>query len=233
MKCTACGSLSFAETPDSGELGKVYDESWQSSDDLSSLATGSTDALIGNSLLDAFQWRPIPDAVCLDNGAGHGHFTKTLIERGCQHVYAFEPYGTKPNWLDMDWIRDADKLPTQKFDWVFLIEVVEHMLDPVAELQRIRTLLAPGGQLVLTTPNASGIRARLQKFEWREAQNPTHINLFSPSSLEICLRRAGFTETSRNFQPVRYLAKGLQAQILYLLQRIGMDGGLRYIARNS
>lgn len=232
-KCRGCGSLSYFKTPDPTELSRVYDEFWKSSDHDSILATGSTDKLIGDSLLDAFGWRSATGEACLDYGAGHGYFASTLSERGCKDVHAFEPYGPKPKWLDATWICNPEDLQEHRFDWVFLIEVVEHMLDPVAELRRIRTLLAPSGQLVLTTPNARGIRARLDGFQWREAQNPTHINLMSAPALEACLEQAGFSAVHRNHGPVRYIARGIRARAQFMLQRLGIDGGLRFVARPS
>jgi SAM-dependent methyltransferase len=42
------------------------------------------------------------------------------------------------------------------FDAVFCTEVLEHLKDPVRCLREIRRVLAPGGRLTLSVPNASG-----------------------------------------------------------------------------
>lgn len=229
-KCRGCGTISFVDTPDASALSQVYDQSWNDDGADDSLATGSTDQAIANSLLDAFNWSPSDGEFCLDYGAGHGHFSKALMDSGSSSVHAFEPFGVKPEWLDVMWIKNTNDLPRQTYRWIFLIEVLEHMLDPVSELREIRQLLTPDGQLILTTPNAGGVRARLDGFDWREAQNPTHINLFSNSALVSCLQAAGFDRLDRNYGPVTYLATGPRAAALKVLQRLGLDGGLRFTA---
>ncbi|MCC7222023.1 MAG: methyltransferase domain-containing protein, partial [Candidatus Contendobacter sp.] len=106
-------------------------------------------------------------------------------------------------------------------------------LNPQKQLEKIRRSLAPGGKLIVTTPNAKGWRAKIDNFSWREANNPTHINLFSESALKSCLAKAGFTGVKRIFQPVTYKATGLKALALSMTQRLGIDGGLRFVAVNG
>ena len=42
------------------------------------------------------------------------------------------------------------------FDYVFCTEVLEHLTDPARCLRELRRVLAPGGRLTLSVPNASG-----------------------------------------------------------------------------
>ena len=41
----------------------------------------------------------------------------------------------------------------QKFDVVILPEILEHTFDPVYVLRRVSSLLKPGGEVIITTPN--------------------------------------------------------------------------------
>lgn len=41
---------------------------------------------------------------------------------------------------------------TERFDWVLSISTIEHSVDPVAALDHLRSLLAPGGLLFVTIP---------------------------------------------------------------------------------
>jgi len=75
------------------------------------------------------------------------------------------------------------------------------------------------------------LRSRLNGSNWREIQNPTHINLFSYQGLKRLLEQAGFTEVVRLYKPVSYNQSGLRALALALTQLIGIDGGLRILAR--
>lgn len=95
----------------------------------------------------------------LDAGAGTGHFSKLLSERGAKLVSmdlgerllarVREKCVTEVvvgSVLDLPF-------PAARFDLVFCTEVIEHTTDPgraVAELSRV---LAPGGRLVVTVPN--------------------------------------------------------------------------------
>jgi 2-polyprenyl-6-hydroxyphenyl methylase/3-demethylubiquinone-9 3-methyltransferase len=42
------------------------------------------------------------------------------------------------------------------FDLITCLEVIEHVADPAAFLQALARRLAPGGLLILSTPNATG-----------------------------------------------------------------------------
>ena len=60
---------------------------------------------------------------------------------------------------------DAAELPEGAFDAVVLGDVIEHLPDPAAALERIRSLLAPGGVLHLAAarrgqPGGAGAGAR-------------------------------------------------------------------------
>ena len=77
-----------------------------------------------------------------------------------------------------------------EFDVVTAIEVLEHTLEPLAELRRIRKLLRPGGLLFLTTGNAAPFASDLLR--WSYIIPEIHISFFEPSTLEYALRAAGF-----------------------------------------
>jgi SAM-dependent methyltransferase len=50
----------------------------------------------------------------------------------------------------------TELLHGRSFDTIICAELVEHLEDPYDFLRRIRTLLAPHGRLILTTPNPLG-----------------------------------------------------------------------------
>lgn len=229
--CDACGSYGYVNDPTPAELSRVYESAWQDAETSGSYAAGSTDENIARSLLDAVGFWP-EGSKCLDYGGGKGSLTRVLAERGCQHLTVFEPFGQNPGIQSVNWISDLREIEGERFDWIFMVEVLEHLLDPLEELARLRRLLSPGGRIVITTPNACGWRARLDGFKWREAQNPTHINLFTTKTLQSSLAKAGYSESKRILRPVTYRAKGLRALALALTQRMGVDGGLRFVATN-
>lgn len=82
------------------------------------------------------------------------------------------------------------------FDAVTLSHVLEHVHDPVKLLMDCHSLLKPGGFLWLETPNIASVGYDLYGRFWRGLEAPRHLVLFSRSSLELCLRNAGFERFS-------------------------------------
>jgi SAM-dependent methyltransferase len=69
--------------------------------------------------------------------------------------------------------------------------LIEHLNDPGSFLAEAERVLAPGGILILTTPNADGFQARLLGPRWRSAIYD-HLYLFSLRSLGALLESRGF-----------------------------------------
>ena len=112
-----------------------------------------------------------------------------------------------------------------------MIEVVEHLTDPVVQLKKICKKLNNDGWLFITTPNTKGINATLNGEKWKESNNPTHINLFSYEGISELLFKAGFKEIIRIKGTVNYKSSFLSSRLLNLAQLLQIDGGLRVIAR--
>lgn len=216
------------------DLDKLYEIAWQEEGESGVYATGSTTQKIAKSIVTLSKVSNLENPKCLDYGGGHGALAKELARGGIQGVTVFEPYGKKADIEGVLWVDSLDYLgPEEKFDVIFMIEVIEHLLDPINELKRIKSLLSKGGKIIITTPNTRGWRARIGKGMWREAQNPTHINLFSPKSLKLCLKESGFDSISRSFSPLPFHTKGLIKAFLFVTQIFGIDGGIRITAINN
>lgn len=69
----------------------------------------------------------------------------------------------------------AIDLPTGAYDLVVLSHVFEHLDDPITALRRLRSLLAPGGRLVLIYPNPESLGARIFGPAWFHWDPPRHL----------------------------------------------------------
>jgi len=91
-------------------------------------------------------------------------------------------------------------LPEGSFDLVVMLQLIEHVTDPVALARRVHRLLRPGGVFVIETPDLEGLDHRLfQGRWWGHYHFPRHFHLFSTESLSRMLRGAGF-EIARSEQ---------------------------------
>jgi len=80
-----------------------------------------------------------------------------------------------------------------QFDFIYSSEVIEHIGDPVAVLAAIKTMLAPGGVVWLTTPDAGHPRVPRDLLGWKELDPPDHVSLFSRRNLTAALGRCGLS----------------------------------------
>jgi SAM-dependent methyltransferase len=92
-------------------------------------------------------------------------------------------------------------------DAVTLMEVIEHLENPRHVLREIGAMLRPGGILILTTPNASGVYSRVRFFftgehamfndaayEWSG-----HITPVTAWTLDKAFRDTGFETVERTY----------------------------------
>jgi len=75
---------------------------------------------------------------------------------------------------------------------ITMVHAIEHVPDPISHLRQCHHVLQPGGRLVLTTPNFSGLMSRLFADHWMALEPPRHLWLFTPETLRACVELAGF-----------------------------------------
>ena len=76
------------------------------------------------------------------------------------------------------------------FDIVTLIDVIEHVDDPLGLLGMCRRHLAPGGRLVVVTPDLGSVAARVLGARWWH-RRLAHVSYFDRGTLTAALRRSG------------------------------------------
>lgn len=141
-----------------------------------------------------------PSGRLLDYGAGAGGFARFMAGRGFEAV-GLEPYslGTTLEEPHLRLVRAPlakVKGELGQFDVITMWHVLEHLERPVPLLEELRSLLAPGGVLVVSVPNFASWQSELFKGGWFHLDPPRHLLQFDPATLEACLRRAGFTVSS-------------------------------------
>ncbi len=77
------------------------------------------------------------------------------------------------------------------FDVIVMLDVIEHLPDPVDMLRLLGRHLAPSGIVVITTGDFGSLVARLSGKRWRLMTPPQHLWFFTPDSLARMARSAG------------------------------------------
>lgn len=92
----------------------------------------------------------------------------------------------------------------KKFDLIICSEVLEHLFDPEAVLDKLKSYLKPGGQMLLTTPNILHLYLRLKflggEFNYEEegVMSRSHLHFFTHDSFLTMLRGLNFTVVKEN-----------------------------------
>lgn len=116
--------------------------------------------------------------------------------------------------------RFADFAPAQAFDLVIMLNFIEHVADPVGTLRQAAGLLAPGGRILVKTPNHDALDARLfRRLSWGGYHTPRHFVLFDARSMRQACRAAGLRVLD-----FRYVqgAPFWSVSVLDLLRRAGL-----------
>jgi 2-polyprenyl-3-methyl-5-hydroxy-6-metoxy-1,4-benzoquinol methylase len=84
--------------------------------------------------------------------------------------------------------------PSESFDVVTLMDVIEHVPNPSGLVSEIFRVLRPGGVLFILTPNFSSFFVWLYGLEAYGVWPEHHVVYFQPSTIESLLRRVGFAK---------------------------------------
>ena len=109
-------------------------------------------------------------------------------------------------------------LGLQPAELIIAGEIIEHLDDSGSFLEGLHSLTDPGGKLVVTTPNASGLlNAGAAALAGYEVNHPDHVTLYSCYTLTNLLRRHGWeTEQVATYVPVLKEFEALKGKVKLL-----------------
>lgn len=109
-------------------------------------------------------------------------------ERGLEMLARALP---KSRLIRADIGKEVPEDERNRYQLVVAGEVLEHVPNADAFLRGCTALLAPGGRLCVTVPNACCPKIGLRALAGRESVHPDHRVYYSPRTLERTLRGAG------------------------------------------
>ncbi|SJM96173.1 3-demethylubiquinone-9 3-methyltransferase [Crenothrix polyspora] len=149
---------------------------------------------------------PQPSSL-LDIAAGSGALTLRLQDIGhkmaaCDYVADNFRLMNTVDFTQVDLNKNFSKRFNTLFDGILAIEIIEHIENPRHVIREIFASLAPGGKLILSTPNIDNpvslaLFVRFGCFQWfaeENYQNDGHITPISQYSMRTFLEESGFVD---------------------------------------
>jgi 2-polyprenyl-3-methyl-5-hydroxy-6-metoxy-1,4-benzoquinol methylase len=205
-RCDRCGFGQPEALPAlSGYFDRMYDQHWSEEWIVQEYESRCKDLVFRTVLADLRRWRTTTGRRLLDVGAHVGKFLAMAAADGWQvegielnprtAAFAAARTGAPVHRVNLDVFAATGA----RFDVVTLIDVLEHIPEPVRMLRKLRTLVVPGGLVVVKVPRGPGQlgkeRARAwfrSGYEIELATNLAHVNQFDAVSLERALQEADF-----------------------------------------
>ncbi len=192
VRCQECGHMQLARLPAPSDLSSAYADA-ESGDYIAEEAGQRATARV---TLDRIERRSPPGRLLdvgswvgylLDEARGRGWSTVGIEPSSFASAYARDRFG-----LDVrtEELHDAEIAP-RSCDAVVLCDVIEHIPDPGAALDRIAGLCRPDAVLYLALPDAGSRVAALLGSRWWSVL-PTHVQYFTRRSLRTLLARHGW-----------------------------------------
>ncbi|HEU5188010.1 MAG TPA: class I SAM-dependent methyltransferase, partial [Candidatus Saccharimonadales bacterium] len=157
-----------------------------------------------NSWVHLFDFVP-KDSRVLDVGCSSGNFGEVLInEKQCEvvgldiDVPDIAEAGKKLTAAYVRNIEQEDIADLGTFDVVMFVDVLEHLLDPIAALEKVKKQLKKGGRVAFSIPNMAHISVRLQLLEGFFEYTPigvldrTHLHYYDELEVKQIFNQSGF-----------------------------------------
>ncbi|HEX6367299.1 MAG TPA: class I SAM-dependent methyltransferase [Longimicrobium sp.] len=210
VRCRACGFAQPEALPSLPDyFGRMYDQRWSDEWMEAEFRDGTKDLIFREVVARLSERIPTNRRTLLDLGAHVGRLIQVAAEAG------WRAEGVELNPRTSAYAARATGLPVHRADLrdlvaegrryaaVTLIDVLEHIAEPVDALQGVRSVLEPGGWIAVKVPHGPNqlikerIRGRvLRGYRPTVADNLVHVSHFTPGSLRMALERAGYMDVS-------------------------------------
>jgi SAM-dependent methyltransferase len=205
--CDACGFAQPAALPSLPRFfDRLYDQRWSDEWVASEFQSPVKDVIFRQILKGLGERLAADRRRLLDVGAHAGRFLRAARDAGWSveglelnpktAAYAAAMSGVAVHQGNVHTVDTGGR----RFDAIAITDVLEHVPEPIAVLKRIRALLDAGGWVAVKVPNGAAQRRKEQArarlipgYRATLADNLVHVNHFSPASLRLALRLAGFS----------------------------------------
>jgi SAM-dependent methyltransferase len=204
VRCSACGSLMTARQAPAAQVQTLYDALYTAGA-YQDYRKAHASALTGRRPVTSYQRhlfhrvrKHLPGRRAAEIGGGVGVFGQSVVRAGFTYRnfdVSIEAAGLAERLGLSSVVFPAGEVPPLEqgsVDVVVMWEVLEHVWNAAEILRVVHAALAPGGCLLMSTPNLHR-HGYLESLSTAGVSSPPiHINFFSRASLAVCLRAAGF-----------------------------------------
>lgn len=202
VECRSCGLLRQHPLPTNSDLPAFYPDDYMVYS-ASFRQAGSLYSKIKNRVY-AGQAKKVVKAIgsrgrVLDVGCANGAFLESLDGLGVFELHGLDIKNTGIDFASRGikfqegTLEDAS-YPDDHFDAVMMDNLIEHVPDLKAFIQKAWRILKPGGHLFGLTPNHGSLDRRVFGRYWGGFHMPRHIWLFNSRNLPLFLEKSGFTD---------------------------------------
>ncbi|MGA2090776.1 MAG: class I SAM-dependent methyltransferase [Endomicrobiales bacterium] len=200
MRCSACGLEFMWPQADAAYRDQLYSRDYYQSwgDIRTNTALRAMKRKTADFYLNAIS-RYKKSGALLDVGCAAGYLLESARDRG------FLPYGIEySNYsatvaqekFGSDAVRigtiETSNFPGHSFDVITMIDLLEHVPDPVGTLSRAKEMLKPGGIIVIVTPDTDALTNVIMGKRWTHYKKE-HLYYFNKQSMQALSSRTGFS----------------------------------------
>jgi 2-polyprenyl-3-methyl-5-hydroxy-6-metoxy-1,4-benzoquinol methylase len=200
VECRSCGLLGLDPIPTVEQLDAHY--SARAASGNYTLESVAKYVPVATGIFDFIETQQPAGSTkrIFDIGCLYGHLLDIGKERGWE-TWGLELQGPAAEYAKQrhdgrvfaETVEEFEGAEAGYFDVVTAIGLIEHARDPSKVLSIAQRLLKPGGTLVIQTPNAASVPAKLMGRYWPPIAAPEHIFYFSPHTLSMISRSHGLT----------------------------------------
>src|SRR5687767_5492029 len=197
-RCASCGLLFNSPRLDDEQLGALYGRNYYFFNRSEAKELGRIVSMYQRTV--ALVADRVTEKRSLDIGTGRGYLPAVMKRLGWDaHGVEISPdvaqHARRRFGVDVftgtieQYVASSLK---QTFPLVTAIDVIEHVPSPRSFVAAIAQVVAPGGRVIVDTPNGAARNIESKRLEWG-GFNPFHIYLFSVENLSRLLERSGLT----------------------------------------
>jgi len=217
-QCSVCMHCYINPIPIEEELERIYPKSlknYRDFDEKPGIAFGVKNLLDANRLKKIICNIKSDEGRFLDVGCAAGMLLD-VVKNNCPKISIFhgieisEEAGERANSkgynVQISTIENA-KIPENYYDLITMQQVIEHVHNPKAVLEKLHKSLRAGGQLVMDTPlMGSWDQMLFSQGYWEGYHIPRHFNIWTVHGMSRMLKEANFSKIKyiKRIKPVHW-----------------------------